>query len=376
MDHRCLLLVPLLFTASQSAPPTIEEDPLHEVIEQAMRDQAIPSLTAAIFDEHSIIWSTAHGMSDPHRKAEATEDSLYVLSSICKLFVAVAAMQQAERGMLDLDADVSDYLGFTVRHPGAPETPITTRLLLAHSAGLENPSVNEHPEYYTMQRTGDHPDTSRFLEEIFQNDDLWREVKPGERTISSNLGVSLVAQIIEKTSGIDFGEYCKREIFEPLAMNDTSYDHRQLDQDRIAAVGDGEDALRHITGPEYAAGLARSSVADISRFMQAMMRLGELDGNRILSEQSARDMLDVEHPDANMAFNAGLAKFWRAYGPDRKWLGHTGGGFITASVDFHVDHRVGVVILTNGRAKRTVMPGGTIYETLHEAAMQHAAGRP
>ncbi|MBK7872893.1 MAG: hypothetical protein IPJ74_20590 [Saprospiraceae bacterium] len=84
-------------------------------------------------------------------------------------------------------------------------------------------------------------------------------------------------------------------------------------------------------------------------------------------------MLDVKYPNAGLAFDSGVGLMWRAYGTNKDWLGHTGGGFISASADVNIQQKTGVIILTNGRGKLAVMPhpNGTIYHKLHTIAMQN-----
>lgn len=76
------------------------------------------------------IWSRAYG-------ANTSTAHVHMNASVQKVFTAAAVFQLVERGLIDLDADVGDYMPFPVRHPGYPDTPITVRMLLAHRAGLD-----------------------------------------------------------------------------------------------------------------------------------------------------------------------------------------------------------------------------------------------
>ena len=72
--------------------------------------------------------------ADPANNLPLALDSRYRTASISKTFAAVGAMRLVEQGKLDLDRDVSDYLGFTLRNPNYPDKAITTRMLLSHTS--------------------------------------------------------------------------------------------------------------------------------------------------------------------------------------------------------------------------------------------------
>jgi CubicO group peptidase (beta-lactamase class C family) len=88
-----------------------------------------PSIQVAVVKGQDI-WSRAYG-------ANTSTAHGYMSASVQKVFTAAAVLQLVERGLIDLDADVGDYVPFAVRHPGYPEAPITVRTLLAHRAGLD-----------------------------------------------------------------------------------------------------------------------------------------------------------------------------------------------------------------------------------------------
>lgn len=68
----------------------------------------------------------------------ATASTLYRLASISKLVTTIAVMKLVEEGRLDLDRDLSDYLGFPFRNPHFPTVPITLRMLLSHTSSLRD----------------------------------------------------------------------------------------------------------------------------------------------------------------------------------------------------------------------------------------------
>jgi CubicO group peptidase (beta-lactamase class C family) len=88
-----------------------------------------PSIQVAVIQGQDV-WSQAFGEN-------TSVEHVYMNASVQKVFTATGVMQLVERGLVDLDADVSEYVPFVVRQPNFPETPITVRMLLAHRSGLD-----------------------------------------------------------------------------------------------------------------------------------------------------------------------------------------------------------------------------------------------
>ena len=91
----------------------------------------IPSVAVAIVVGENVVWSAGYG-------DQAALGTVYQIGSIEKVFMVTAIHQLAEQGRIDLAADISDYLPFTVRHPRFPDTPITVSMLLTHTSGLNH----------------------------------------------------------------------------------------------------------------------------------------------------------------------------------------------------------------------------------------------
>ena len=77
----------------------------------------------------------------------ADEDTCFRIASITKWVTAIGLMTLYDEGKLDLDKDISTYLGFTVRNPAYPNTPITARMLMTHTSSLSAEASNYHPDW-------------------------------------------------------------------------------------------------------------------------------------------------------------------------------------------------------------------------------------
>src|SRR5690606_39055883 len=90
------------------------------------------ALVRVAFDRDGVVSTRAEGMADIAAGRAVTADDPVRIASISKLVVAIGVMRLVEAGTLDLDADVSGYLGWPLRDPAFPDVPITLRLLLSH----------------------------------------------------------------------------------------------------------------------------------------------------------------------------------------------------------------------------------------------------
>ena len=92
--------------------------------------------STALFDGNGVYRSEAYGYSDLAQQKPMSIDTLMNVASISKTVTGTSLMILVERGKLELDRDVNDYLPFKVAHPGHPDVPITTRQLLTHSSAI------------------------------------------------------------------------------------------------------------------------------------------------------------------------------------------------------------------------------------------------
>lgn len=98
--------------------------------------QSPPATVAVAFDRTHIRPVIAEGMADKAAARPVTADDPVRIASISKLVTALGVMRLVDRGKLDLDRDVSDYLGWRLRNPAFPDRAITLAMLLSHRSSL------------------------------------------------------------------------------------------------------------------------------------------------------------------------------------------------------------------------------------------------
>ena len=170
-----------------------------------------------------------------HPRTPVTERTCFRVASVSKLVMSFGALSLVESGALALDADIGALLGYPVRSPHAPDTPVTLRMLLTHTSGLR-----DEGSYGTRGMT---PGCT--LRELLDDPQNWLPQRPGEAFHYSNLGAGAAGSVMERAANAPFDDILQARVFAPLSIR-ASYDPR-----RIVPAGDLADgyAVRGILPP-------------------------------------------------------------------------------------------------------------------------------
>lgn len=150
--------------------------------------------------------ASAMGISDPRTHRSASPDDPVRIASVSKLAVALAVLRLVDQGKLDLDRDVSDWLGWPMRNPAYPETPVTLRLLLSHQSSLTDRADYAIPLGETVRERLNRPGA-------------WdNERKPGSYFRYSNLNFPVIASVMEAAAGKRFDRLMTDTLFRPAGI--------------------------------------------------------------------------------------------------------------------------------------------------------------
>jgi len=362
----------LLCSGCSYFSPEVESIPdVDAEINRIIAANGIPSVAAAIVKGDTIIWQRYYGFADYENRTAAQSETIYELASVSKLVVVTAVMQLKERGLIDLNEDIDSYLPFKVRNPHCPHYAVTCLHLLTHTSGLAWPTDEDGiPGFYDYYPLDSAPPMSQWLPRyILTSGDhyratVWKNSIPGTRELYSNIGAALLAYIVEAVTGSDFAAYCRRNIFEPLDMNNTSYAYSDLDMNKVARIyRDNYAAIGYYRQLHYPAHSLKSTVNDFAHFMIAYMNGGQYNTSRILNETTINEILTMRNPAS------GTCLLWDC--DLGNWFGHSGGEpGIAARAEFQRDSRVGIVILSNKRNK-LVYPGMRIHAVIRGEANKY-----
>jgi CubicO group peptidase (beta-lactamase class C family) len=337
-----------------AAPRTRRSADLDDEIRALMRAAHVPGLAACIVTPDGVAWANGYGDANIAQDRAATPDTIFMLASISKTVMSVAVMQAVEQGLLDLDADVHDVLPFPVRNPRHPDDPITLRMLLTHTSSIRD----DWPTIVPFYSHGDSPIAlgdylRRYLDpdgDLYQGHGSYSAWGPGRRYDYSNIAASLAAFMVEAASGIPFDEWCDDRIFVPLRMDRTSWHLAGLARTEIAMPYHWKDGAFVAYGqygyPDYPDGALRTSALGLAKHLRSFMAFGELDGMRILEEDTVREMRRTQFPD--VAHGQGLI-WYRFALRGMPLMGHNGGdNGVATQMYFRPRDDVGVIVLANG----------------------------
>ena len=186
---------------------------IDSLIKDEMDKNNIPGLSVAVVNEGGIIWSKGYGYQDVEEKIKATPETLYRVGSISKSLTAVAILLLEQRGLIDLDAPINEYIpDFKIKSRFDKIPPITVRQLLSHHSGLKR-------DHY-KDIIGHNPPHLDFVIEELADDYL--ALPPDTSYKYSNLNYALLGKIIENVTNKSYSQYMREELLEPLGM-DNSY---------------------------------------------------------------------------------------------------------------------------------------------------------
>lgn len=169
--------------------------------------EAPPATVVVAFDGKSIRPLIVEGLANKETGRKVDANDPVRIASISKLIMGLTALRLVDEGKVDLDRDVSDYLGWQLRSPYHPDAPVTLAHLLSHRAGLSDAAGYSIP-------------LGESLEAKLSDPAAWREVGPsGEAVFEyANLGSPIVATVLEAASGERYDRLVERLVFKPLGV--------------------------------------------------------------------------------------------------------------------------------------------------------------
>jgi len=367
-------------------------------INQPKRSLEIDAVLKTIFEEYKLMGMSVimianneiayegyFGNAIHESQTPLNNQSIFRIASITKTVSAIALMQLWEQGMVDLDTDVSDYLGWNLNNPQFPDDTITLRMLMGHTSSIRD--GESYPAF-----SGDMIDHQLHLKELFEqggsyySDDMFADQAPGDFFSYSNAAWGVLASVVEIISGQRFDKYAMENIFEPLGIrasfnatdflaNEFAALYRYQNNQWIPQVDfyvesnpeeraysdymPGTNGL--IYGPQ---GSLRASAPAVAELGLLLLNGGNINGVKII-EKSTLDEMVHENWMYNGSNGDTWDDFWISFGlgihritntpgkdvifPDRQMIGHAGIAYGLLS-DMYVDPETGsgVVFITNG----------------------------
>ena len=335
-------------------------------IEKIMKDLDAIGLGVAVVANGKIIYKNSWGYKNLETKTPLAEDDIFRIASISKSFTATSIMQLAERGLIDLDADVSDLVGFKVRNPKWPDVKITPAMLLSHTS-----SLSDRQGYFKMDVLD--PSKNPNWEKAYY------DFRPGTKYVYCNLNYNTLGTILERVSRIRFDQYVVSNVLKPLGLGYAGYWVESLDQSKFVTLYEKDKNGNWEAQPEayaprtkeianyqfgYSApifsptGGMKINPVGLAKVMMMHMGLGTSpEGVKIMSSESALLMQsrftetgDEEGYKDGYPVYYGFA-LWNNKDliPGKTMVGHTGGAYgVLTLMTWNKERTFGIVLMTNG----------------------------
>jgi CubicO group peptidase (beta-lactamase class C family) len=297
---------------------------LTSTFQKYVDDGKLPGAVIVVARSGKVVYSTAFGQRDREARSAMTGDAIFRIASQTKALVSVGALILQEQGVLLISDPVSKFIpefrNTTVavpidssRYNVVPaRRQITIRDLLTHTAGIGYGSGPARERWARANIQGwyfadrDEP----IAETIKRLAALPFDAQPGERWIYG-YATDILGVVLERAAGLPLDEFLRKNILEPLRMNDTHFYLPAAKASRLATVYSATEAGidrtpdqggmisqgAYVSGPRrsFSGGAGLLSTAhDYARFLEMLRRGGELDGVRVLSPKSV-ELMTVDH---------------------------------------------------------------------------------
>lgn len=329
-------------------------EPLDTFVPKKLEEARVPGLSAAIVKNGKVVFSGAWGYADLEKKTRVRTDTIFLVASISKTFIATAMMQLIDEGKVGLDEDVNKYLSFSVRHPRHPDTPITIRQLLAHTSSIRESYIR----LFSLIGPGDATESledflKRFVvpggKDYADGANFAAEYGPGGGNSYSQIGAALAGLVVERVTGESFAARVKSKITAPLGMADSSFRIADLPSERMAYpyvfTGTKDVKQEHWGCGFYPAATMRTSALDLAKFLIVAGNKGAFGAGRLFTEATFTEATRVPYP--TLSNDQAHLWQWREVA-GRHVFGHSGGApGASSTMYFDPKTNVGVITLSN-----------------------------
>lgn len=369
---------------------------LKEVVER----RHIVGLACAFLIRGRVVWKGNVGLANREQGLPVADKTVFRIGSVSVSITAAAIMQLVESGRCSLDDDAAKLIGLPLRHPLHPDQPVLLRHLLTHTSGLR--------DHYAAFAAASRQEPLLPLSELllpgggWHPPGLWGDKPPGAAAgyAFSNLAGIVLATIVERLSGERFDRYCRNYLFQPLGMSDSSFNPEDIDSSRFAVLYERDpdsgaftavlDESRGASEPSselggYVPGVngslfepyggLRTTIADLSRWLELLAGYGERNGVRLLQARTVKDMMSQhwkrETQEGFYREGGLMLQRTKDLFEGRLMIGHAGHAYgLRSGMFVDPDTGMGVIYAMNGLDDAKLGHVFTAAETELAAAME------
>ncbi len=325
---------------------------IEDFLAQWMTDNRIPGLGLSIVKGDEVLYTEGFGARDLKKNLPATEDTLYGMASVTKSFTGLAVLKLVERGELNLEDQISDYVPINWKNN------VTVHDLLTHSSGMPSLGVSEAliDRLIEMEERGLPLSglNDFYIHLNGARDEIAAE--PGEEFFYFNSGYALLGQIIEEVSGKTYPKFVEEVVFKPLEMDRSRFEYTEDEGNIMTPYFMGEEGpeetpypLREIGHP---GGGLLSSVSELANYLIMNINGGNFKGEKVIDPE----LLEKAHKPHVKRETGDYGYGWAIKELDGEtFIGHSGSIAVSGGFIGFVDD-LGVAVAAN------TIPGSSFEE--------------
>ena len=322
-----IVLTSLLFISCSTTKSTVTiaaksyTDSLTIALNNFAKRSLIPGFSVSIVNERRVLYTKGFGLANVNDSIAFTPLTINWVASISKTFVALSIMKLVEEKKLNLDDSINSILPYRISNPYFPNLPITVRHLITHTSTIIDDAfvpyyigeadiciINDNKKYDSLPayllpnlkyyRMGKRISLDEHIRKYTQpkaawyTDSTFLQKEPGKYFQYSNLGASIAARVVEIKSNMSFIDFTKKNIFEPLKMENTGWNFEDINPNlvtKIYAQNDDQKPTGVVEHPQYymtnypVSGL-KTNATDLSIYLIEMINGYEGKGKLLKSK--------------------------------------------------------------------------------------------
>ena len=305
----------------------------------------IKGVSIALVNSSKTLLSYQNGFADFYGERKVEDTTKFMIGSITKVLTAISIMQLVEGGLLDLDADIKEYIPeFTIKNR-FDTSKISIRNLLNHRSGLPC-------DDFGILLSEKQQDYNQIIDYLA---DQYLIAPPGKMFAYSNLGYTLLGIIIERVSKKKYVDYIQKNIFNPMGIDGnficTPEEFRQHKYEVSRSYNSlGEEKIDLLSSLLPAGSNTYISAFDVAKIAQMFLNKGKFGNKKILQQSSVEEMLSRPNFNDEEGMKIGLGLMFDKYylANVGEIIGHSGGTIYHHSeMLFLPNSDLAIVILTN-----------------------------
>ncbi|MEN3940264.1 serine hydrolase domain-containing protein [Prosthecobacter sp. SYSU 5D2] len=308
-------------------------------VTKEMERQDLVGVAVGLLQKGEVVYLQGYGLADREKNEPVTDETVFNWASNSKPLCGMAAMQLMEKGLLDLDADVRQYVP---EFPKQKEGVITMRHLLSHTSG-----ITHYGKVIPTRRA--YPTKTPYLDPVLALDTFNRTAlvsKPGEKELYSSYAYILASAVVQRVGKEPYPRQIEKRIAQPLGMTSLQLD---MDHDRQPhwAAGYVKDAAGQVTRAKeeahywkHGAGGHKSNVKDFALWAQAVLN------HRLIAAETETAMWTAQK--TNDGTTAGYGLGFAIDGQNGLRVSHGGKqNEATSRLVIYPKQKNGIVVMTN-----------------------------